>query len=119
MSLHANQFTAMSGLRFDKQSQTYWGNPSGYPVFVTVQPRRDSVIFRLIGKLRDESQNTAMQGAVTEFTASHTGVSGCSGVSAAWPPRANSSRQIKNTKITFFFDFIFFSIPFFIIFRSL
>ena len=76
MSLHTNQFTAMSGLRFDKQSQTYWGNPSGYPVFVTVQPRRDSVIFRLIGKLRDESQNTAMQGAVTEFTASHTGISG-------------------------------------------
>ncbi len=76
MSLHMNQFTAMSGLRYDKQSQTYWGSPSGYPVFVTVQPRRDSVIFRLIGKLRDESNYTAMQGAVTEFTASHTGISG-------------------------------------------
>ena len=61
MALHPKKFTELSGLHFDKAANTYWGTLEGYPVFLTVIPRRDTVVFRLIAKAPSEAAAAALQ----------------------------------------------------------
>lgn len=76
MALHPNQFTAMSGLQYDKQTNVCWGDIQGYPVYVKIVPRRDNVIFRLIAKRPDTVTESQLHAAIVEWSASHSGVSG-------------------------------------------
>ena len=48
MALHPQKFCEVTGLQYDKSANTFWGTLQGYPVFLAVVPRRDTVIFRLM-----------------------------------------------------------------------
>ena len=76
MALHPKKFTELSGLHFDKAANTYWGTLEGYPVFLTFVPRRDTVIFRLIGKTPADEISPDLQAQANAWCTSHAGVTG-------------------------------------------
>lgn len=76
MALHPIHFAQMSGLQYDKQANLCWGDIQGYPVYVKIVPRRDTVIFRLNAKRAETETESQLQAAIVEWSASHAGVSG-------------------------------------------
>lgn len=76
MALHPIKFAQMSGLQYDKQANLCWGDIQGYPVYVKIVPRRDTVIFRLNAKRADSETESQLQAAIVEWSESHAGVSG-------------------------------------------
>ncbi len=73
MSLKPTSFTQRTGLMYDKASSTFWGNLHGYPVFLTVNSRQNSALFRLSAKAPDAA---ALRTQISEWSMAHTGVSG-------------------------------------------
>lgn len=78
MAFHAQNFCGLTGLQFDKKSNTCWGKLNGFPVFVTNLARKDSVVFRLIAKLPAALPESAFTEALNEWSKSHTGVAALS-----------------------------------------
>lgn len=76
MALHPKKFAELSGLQYDKAGNTFWGTLQGYPVFLTVVPRRDTVIFRLIAKTPSDEVSADLQAQANAWCTSHAGVTG-------------------------------------------
>lgn len=76
MALHPKKFAELSGLQYDKAGNTFWGTLQGYPVFLTVVPRRDTVIFRLIAKTASDEMSADLQAQANAWCTAHAGVTG-------------------------------------------
>lgn len=74
MAFHAQKFCELTGMRFDRKSNTCWGKLQGLPVFITNLPRRDSVIFRLIGN-RPNALSGTLDSALQSWGQEQTGIS--------------------------------------------
>ena len=76
MALHPKKFCELTGLRFDKSANTCWGSLQGYPVFLTIVPRRDTVVFRLTAKAPTEEAAAELQPQANTWSTTHSGVTG-------------------------------------------
>ena len=76
MALHPQKFCELTDLQYDNSAKTYWGTLQGYPVFLTVIPRRDTVVFRLIAKAPSEDAAAAIPAQANDWCASHAAVTG-------------------------------------------
>lgn len=76
MALHPKKLCELTGLQYDKAANTYWGRLQGYPVFLTVVPRRDTVVFRLIAKAHAEEEAAELQSQANTWCTTHSGVTG-------------------------------------------
>ena len=76
MSLHPQSLCELTSLHYEKSDNTYWGSLQGYPVFLTVVPRRDTVVFRLIAKVPSADAANALPAQASAWSTEHTGVTG-------------------------------------------
>lgn len=75
MALHSQKLCELTGLQYIKPYNTYCGTLQGYPVFLKVIPRRDTVVFSLIAKAPSDAAAAALQGKTGEWCRTHSGVS--------------------------------------------
>ena len=76
MALHPQKFAEMNSLQYDRAANMAWGLLNGYSVFLKIVPRRDSVIFRLAGKLPETEDPARLSQEIMAWSSSHTGISG-------------------------------------------
>lgn len=76
MALNPTEFCGLTGLQYDKSARTFWGSLQGYPVFLTIVPRRDTVIFRTIAKTTSEDAAAVLNSQASAWCSEHAGVTG-------------------------------------------
>lgn len=78
MSLHPEKFCLQAGLLYDKKANLCWGSLQGFPVYIKIVPRRDTVIVRLAAKLPETLTQDDLQKEIALWSSAHPGVSGMS-----------------------------------------
>lgn len=74
MGFDTGMFCRLTGLQYDNKEKTFWGNmQGGYPVFVQIIPRRDTMSLRMVAKLPDGKAEADIASALEEWRMAHPG----------------------------------------------
>ena len=75
MGFDTNTFCRLTGLQYDSKEKTFWGSmQGGYPVFVQIVPRRDTISLRLVAKLPAGKTEADAAAVLEPWRMAHAGV---------------------------------------------
>lgn len=75
MGIQPKELCGLTGLQYDQKARTFWGTLQGYPLFLTVIPRRDLFLYRLIVKTPDGFDEQNMKETLEKWRLEHPGIS--------------------------------------------
>ncbi len=74
MGFDTGAFCRLTGLQYDSKEKTFWGTmQGGYPVFVQIIPRRDTMSLRIVAKLPAGKTEADLAFALEEWRMAHPG----------------------------------------------
>ena len=75
MGIQPKELCGLTGLQYDQKARTFWGTLQGYPLFLTVIPRRDLFLYRLIVNAPDGFDEQNMKETLEKWRLDHPGIS--------------------------------------------